>query len=143
MAHDARTRSRARTLYVAGRGIGRIADTTGVSRATLQRWSAEEDWTGLRDQARALEREATALAVEMTRAARQSSDPQQAYAALQAAKLAGISETDGLHPPPEDVAKALLVVLARDPEFGPLVRRRRKDVIDLVMRELGELEVAR
>lgn len=137
MAHDPEVRQRAQRLFLAGVAGARIQRETGVSRATLSRWAREGNWQELREQSRALEREAGALVLELTRAARESRDPQQAYAAMQAAKVAGLAGEAPIHPPPAEVAKALLGVLARDAEFRPLLTRRRADVLEAVERELA------
>jgi hypothetical protein len=113
---------------------------TGVSRASLQRWKTEEGWDELRDQHRALELESRELALQMTRAARESQDPQQAYAAMQAARLAGLAEAPVAHPAPGEVAKAILVVLDEDPELGPVLRRKRKLVIERILERVEMME---
>lgn len=142
MAHDAAVRARMRTLYVAGWGVDRIARERGVSRATLQRWRREEDWDELREQNRRLERSARELALELTVAARASGDPQQAYAAMQAARMAGLAEAQPLQPPPAEVAKALLVVLEEDVELGPILRRKRKEIIGRILDRVERIETA-
>lgn len=140
MAHDAELRGRARKYYLGGRSIGWIGDQTGVSRATLQRWARTEGWKHLRRQYRAMEQEAAALVLDLTQAARESGDPQQAYAAMQAAKIAGLTEAQPLYPAPAEVAKALLAVLEEDPELGPLVRRKRRLVIERVLERVERME---
>jgi hypothetical protein len=142
MAHEPVTRSRARELYLSGRGVAWIAERTGVSRATLQRWKKDDAWDEMRSRYRSLEREAADLVLTMTQAARESGDPQQAYAAMQAAELARMTEPQPVHPSPAAVAKLLLSELASHEQLGPLVRRHRDEVIERVLRRVETLEPA-
>ena len=142
MAHDGAARTRVRTLFINGWGVDRIARERGISRATLQRWRKEEAWDQLREQNRQLERSARVLALEMTAAARESGDPQQAYAAMQAARMAGLAEAEPLQPPPAEVAKALLVVLEEDVELGPILRRKRKEILSRILDRVERIEAA-
>lgn len=142
MAHSPKLRSRARDLYVAGWTFQDIAERLGVAKSTLIRWSGEEDWPEFKAQQEQLEREALALMVDMTRAARESGDPQQAYAASVMAKIAGVSSAEeDPGPKPTDVAMALLDALMLHPDVGPVVRRHRREVLRLTMRELERFGV--
>lgn len=140
MAHDEAVRGRAQLLFINGRRPGAIARETGVSRATLQRWRKEDEWDELRQRNRQLEREAQALTLALTRAARESGDPQQTFAAVQAAKIAGLAEAQPIHPAPAEVAKALLLEMEEDPELGPIVRRKRKQIIERILNRVERIE---
>jgi hypothetical protein len=143
VAHDATTRDRARELYLAGRSTAVILERTSVSRATLQRWKRDEGWDRLRARYRELEDEAGALVVELARAARRSGDPQQAYAAMHAAELAGLRDRPDPNPEPRQVVEAILRVLMQDEELAPLIRRKRERVLDQVKAELQRIQEGR
>lgn len=140
MAHPPALRARAYQCYLADWPRSQIVRELGVSRATLVRWIRSGDWPRRRAEAKELEREAGALLLEMTRAARVSRDPQQTYAAMQAAELAGLRAPVDPGPRPTEVAKRLLQALAAHAELGPLVRKHRAEVIATVMREVERME---
>jgi len=108
----------------------------------VQRWVDRYDWRELRELASRLERGAALLVVELTEAARVSKDPQQAYAALSAAELARPRGPVESGPKPMEIAEALLDAIAADEELGPVVRRRRKDVLAVVATALERLRGA-
>lgn len=143
MAHGTATRGRARDLFLEDYSTAEILERTGVSRATLQRWKAEGGWERLRERQRALEEEAGELVVELARAARRSGDPQQAYAAMHAADLAGLRERPDPNPEPRLVAEALLRALMQDEELAPLIRRKREKVLAHVKAELHRIQEGR
>ncbi len=141
MAYDLSNRTRARDLYVAGRSLTWLVERLGISRATLQRWSGEDDWPGIRERNRQLEREAAQLVVSLTQAARESADPQQAYAAATMARLAGLDSPRDPNPDPMRVAERLLVVLMREPALAPLIQARRKTILADLRAELRRAEI--
>lgn len=142
MAHPAHVRSRAEQLYVTrGLSFARVSAETGVSKTTLLRWAARSDWARSRAQREQLQTVAVDLALELARSAQSSGDPQQVYAAMQAAELAGVREGPAQRmPSPARLAEALMDVLVRHPEIGPLVRRERRTLIGEVLREAERLE---
>lgn len=132
-------RLRAQQLYLADWPAGRIAGELDVSRATVNRWVDTYGWRELREMQQRLEREAGELVLKLTQEARRSGDPQQAYAALHAAELAGMRAPIETGPRPAEIAEALLSAIAADPELGPLVRKRRDFVVAAVTAELERI----
>ncbi len=142
MARSPELRLRAQQLFLADWPAARIATELGVGRATVQRWVDRHEWRELRALQARLERSAAALVVELTEAARESRDPQQAYAAVSAAELARPRFSVAPGPQPMEIAEALLDAIAADPELGPVVRRRRADVVATVAAALERLRGA-
>lgn len=142
MAHGAEIRARAEDLYVRrGWSFNRIARETGISKTTLLKWAARHGWKESRSLREQLHRKTMQLAVRLAHAAAQSTDPQQAYAAAQAAELAGLGrEPTPRAPSPARIAEALFDVMARHPEVGPVVRRHRRVLIAEALREVERLE---
>lgn len=134
MAHPPPVRARALELYLAGWSYRRITLELGVAKSTLIEWSKADEWNALRAKQRELQRVSADLVLELARAARETRDPQQAYAAMTAARLAGLAEPAPAERPPSaaEVAELLLRVLDEDVEFGPLVRRRRREIVSRV-----------
>lgn len=140
MAHPERVRRRARQLYMARVPLAEIATRVRIGLGTVKRWCRDESWTELRDAQAELERESAALAVSMARFARESADPQQAFAATHAAQLLRASAPVGPLPTADVVARALITALAAHPVLGPVLQRHRAEVVDLVVRETERLQ---
>jgi len=140
MAHPEAVRRRARQLYMARVPLREVGARVRVGLGTVKRWCLEESWTELREKQAELERESAALAVAMARRARESADPQQAFAATHAAQLLRGAAPAAPLPPVDLVARALISVLASHPAVGPVVQRHRAEVLDLVARETERLQ---
>ncbi len=141
MSHSPAVRTRARDLYVkAGLTYREIAGEAGVAKSTLIRWSRAEDWDELREMEAEAKMGAQRLLLKALEDAAQNSDPQQIYAAAQAAKLAGLLDSTKRHPPPKAVAVVLLDQLAKHPKVGPVVRQYRNEVIRITMAEIERME---
>lgn len=130
---------RAQQLYLSSWSAMRIGEELGIARATVHRWIERYGWAELREMQERLEKEAGELVLRLTQAASSSGDPQQAYAAVRAAELTGLRTQVEMGPRPDEVAEALLDVIAADPELGPLVRRKRKSVLAAVATEVSRL----
>jgi transposase len=141
MAASPRIRARARELYIAGYSGSAVAERVGVAESTVKRWARRGDWAGARALHRQIEADAARLAQEMTVAAADSRDAQDTYAAVMARRAAGIGRAEPVHPEPRRVARALIRVLGADAEFGPLVRRRGSELVDLVAAEVERMEM--
>ncbi|HEX8321022.1 hypothetical protein [Longimicrobium sp.] len=126
-------------MIVAGWSQAHVSRELEIPAATLKRWVKAGGWARLRRQAEELQRNAGELVLGMMRAARDSHDPQQAYAAATAARLSGLMRPPALGPTPAEVAEALLDVLIADPELGPALRRRRAEVLTAVSKKIAEL----
>ncbi len=145
MAYPPDVRRQARDLYVrSGRSFRHIAERVGVGKTTLLRWARREDWEALREQERAIELGSRKLLLRMVGAAAEQQDAQLTYAAVKAARLAGVSLGDGGPPVPrpKEVAVVLLDVLGGHPDIGPVVRRFRNEAIRLVLHEVKRMEAA-
>ncbi len=144
MAYPRESRRAAREMYVRqDRSYRQIAETLGVGKTTVLRWSRAEDWDELREQERRIELESRKLLLRMIDAAQEEGDAQLTFAAVHAAKLAGVQMgPPDSGPRPKEVAVVLLDVLARHPEIGPVVRRFRQEVIRLVLQEVKRMEAS-
>lgn len=142
MARDPGVRQKARRLYIDGHGYARISARVKVPVGTLKRWGAEEKWAAARRQVDALGERMEDLIGELVEAAAESRDPQQVYAAGKAARLAGWEARTPPAPTARSMAWALLQELARDGELGPIIRRRKAELVDLVAEAAERLEEA-
>jgi uncharacterized protein YjcR len=143
MAHASRVRIRARDLFAARLRLAEIKRRTGVSVSTLKRWAVEDDWKGQRDASDSLARASRTLSVRLAEAAAESADPQQAYGARTAAELAGMNTAPAAPAPTAAVmARALIEELAADPELGPILRRRRSELVQRVVAAAERLDAA-
>ncbi|HEY0019058.1 MAG TPA: hypothetical protein VGC13_22340 [Longimicrobium sp.] len=140
MAHPEATRWRARQLFMGRMPLPAVARRVGVGLGTVKRWCREEEWGAMRRLHGELELRSAELAVAMAERARETADPQQAFAASTAAQLA--RQHSGARPMPtvQDIAKALVRVLAAHPEVGPVVKRNRGEVLRLVSDEAERLQ---
>jgi len=142
MAHSRDLRGRARALYIKGWSYRQIAEDLEVGKTTLLRWCDQEGWDELRAQDRAIERESRALLLRMLGAAQESGDAQATYAAVKAAKLAGIElgAPEPTGPSPKECAVIFIDTLARHPDIGPVVRKYRNEVIRLFLQDVERME---
>jgi hypothetical protein len=134
------TRLRARDLFVSGCSYEEIHGRTRVPLSTLKRWGRKEEWKAQRELSGDLERKARDLVLQLTAAAGESRDPQQAYAALSAARLAGLHGRSAAPPAAATVARALIEVLAGDPELGPILKKRKRELVTRVAEAAERLE---
>lgn len=142
MAYGTDVRARAEQLYVErGLSYARVAEETGVAKTTLLKWAKRGDWAESRRTLERLKAVQVEMAVALAHSAARSSDPQQVYAAEIAAQLAGVRQAAPKPgPTPTQIAEALMDVLIRHPELGPLVRRERRVLIREVLREVERME---
>lgn len=141
MSYSPAVRDRARSLYVQeGWPFRQIAEETGVAKSTLVRWSQREDWDELREMEAEVKLGARKLLLRALEDAATDTDPQQVYAAAQAAKLVGLLSSSKQPPSPKAIAVLLLDQLGKHPVVGPVVRRHRNEVIRLVLAEVERME---
>lgn len=144
MAHSREVRRRARERYVQGWSFRQIAGELDVGKTTLLRWADRDGWDEIREQQVAIERGSRDLLLRMLDAAQQSGDAQATFAAVHAARLAGVElgTPERAGPPPKKCAVILLDVLGKHPEIGPVVRRFRNEVVRLFLQEVERLDAA-
>jgi hypothetical protein len=148
-AHGQRVRARARDLYAEDRlSLPEIARRTGVSLSQLKRWKTEGmGWDRYRDLVDRQKEAALEAAVALAEAATSSLDAQQMYAAEVAARSAGVGRDKKAParrgPAPGRVIRltlrAMIGVLANDPDVGPAMAGHRGRVLELVEEESKRL----
>lgn len=140
MAHPEAVRGRAQRLFMGRVPIAEIASRLKVPLGTVKHWSRDGGWGELRRLNAELERESAELAVAMARRARETADPQQAFAATHAAELTRRHTSAPASVSVRDVAAALVRVLAAHPAVGPVVQKHRAEVLALVIEEAERME---
>ncbi|HEX6039131.1 hypothetical protein [Longimicrobium sp.] len=119
--------------------LDEIAPRVQVPLGTLKKWSRAEAWGRLRKAHAELERKSAEVALALAERARDSGDPQQAFAMSTAAMVSLKHAPPAALPTAREMAKRLVRVLEGHPVLGPAVRRHRKEVIDLVAAEADRM----
>ena len=143
MAHSRATRAKARGRYVEdGWSYRQIGAELGVGKTTLQRWARTDRWDELREQELRLYQASREMLLALLDEATESGDPQTVFAAVHAAKLAGVLQLGQADagPSPKEVAVILLDVLGKHHAIGKVVRSYRKEVIRLFVQEVERLQ---
>lgn len=131
-------------MFVEGYSYHAVAARTGVPETTLKRWGKRGAWNTLRRRTDELGEQLANMAVELARAAAESGDANQTFAARDAARLIGV---DGGRDTADArvVARAFIEVLSADPELAelqPLLRKYRKEIVRKVADAAERMEAA-
>lgn len=141
MAHTPAARARAERLYLDGHPYHVIEQRTRVPVSTLKRWAKKRGWRQKRERLAGLELKSMNLLDEVLDAAAESRDPQQVFAASKAARLAGVDRPTAPAPSAATMARAMVKMFDRDPELGPIMRRRRAQLVQQIAEEAERMEV--